>query len=84
MRHCTHPVLAGVYNLGGKLIAVEQMAAEMEIDIPDTEVSCAASDFTASACCAHSCLCNAPQVLQVGAASGHAYLDVQHVLVRLY
>eukprot|EP00983_Pelagomonas_calceolata_P134581 1162074-Pelagomonas_calceolata.AAC.12 len=27
-----------VYNLGGKLIAVEQMAAEMEIEIPDTEV----------------------------------------------
>lgn len=30
--------LAGVYNLGGKLIAVEHMAAEMDIDIPDVEV----------------------------------------------
>lgn len=30
--------LAGVYNLGGKLIALEHMAAELEIPIPDTEV----------------------------------------------
>lgn len=30
--------LAGCYNLGGKLIAVEHMAAEMDFPIPDTEV----------------------------------------------
>ncbi|KAF5836248.1 hypothetical protein DUNSADRAFT_6200, partial [Dunaliella salina] len=36
--------LAGVYNLGGKLIAVEQMAAEMEIEIPDTEVCMRSSE----------------------------------------
>ncbi len=30
--------LAGVYNLNGKLLAVEQMAQELGLEIPDTEV----------------------------------------------
>ncbi len=33
--------LAGVHNLGGKLLAVEQMAQELGLDIPDIEVRCA-------------------------------------------
>ncbi len=31
--------LAGVYNLTGKLMAVEQMAAELGMEVPDLEVS---------------------------------------------
>lgn len=34
--------LTGVYNLGGRLIALDHMAARMGVDVPDLEVRCCA------------------------------------------